>query len=109
MKVDKDTLLKHRFWILVGLSLPFTLLAILVRSTSVAGSIDEARKKLKGLSESAVKTTTIHTPEELAVKKTEADLLYGHESKAWKSAYDDQEVIFRWSRAMEAKYNFADG
>src|SRR4051812_31275386 len=104
MKFDKDTLLKHRFWILVGLSLPFTLLAILVLSTSVAGSIDEARKKLKGLYDSAVKTTSIHTPDEIEIKKTEADLLYAHESKAWKSAYDEQEPIFRWARPIEEKY-----
>ena len=47
MKIDKDVLLKQKFWILVGLSVPFAAVAILLLVTSVSSSIEDIRKTLK--------------------------------------------------------------
>ncbi len=109
VKIDKDALLKHRFWIMVGLSVPFALLAILLLVTSVSGQIDGVRKQLKSLFDTAKKTTDIKTPEEILIKKTDADILFDKESKAWEAAYNDQASLFRWPPRLEANYHFADG
>ena len=46
MQVDKDTLIKHRFWIGLGVAVPLILIAYLIIITSVSGKIDEELKKV---------------------------------------------------------------
>lgn len=107
MKVDKDTLIKHHFWILVGLSVPFAAVAILLLVTSVSGHIQTLRDGLKKkLAE--VKMNT-HTPEDVAKKQIEASYLVKKETDAWGKAFREQEPLLRWPRRIEATYHFADG
>src|SRR5947209_10859411 len=108
MKLDKDQLLKHHFWIVVGLSVPFALVAILLLITSVARTTESMRSTLtKKLAD--IKQQKPKTPEEVERKKVEADYLVKKETDAWGKAYAEQEPFFRWPRRLEATYHFADG
>jgi hypothetical protein len=107
MKFDKDQLLKHHFWILVGLSVPFALVAILLLVTSVSGNIATLRSGL--LKTLGLGKQSTHRPEEVKEKQIEADFLVKKETEAWKKAFLEQESLLRWPRKIEATYHFADG
>src|SRR5262245_1580165 len=100
MKIDKDALIKHRFWIMVGLSVPLSAVALLLLATTVSGRIDEARKQLtamfKGLTDAAKNPST---PKDIAEREAEANVLVKEETKAWEKAFKQQEPDLRWPRA----------
>src|SRR5882724_8967681 len=109
MKIDKDALLKHKFWILVGLSVPFAAVSILLLVTSVSSSIAATRKTLE-TTLSGVKTQKdVHPELDILTQRHAADRLFKKESEAWRDAFLEQETFFRWPRKMEATYHFADG
>src|SRR5260370_9410305 len=45
IKFDKETLIKHRFWIGLGVFVPLFLVAWLVLWLSVSGAVDEKKKE----------------------------------------------------------------
>jgi len=56
MKVDKDFLLKHRFWILIGLFVVLALVPLFLLTTSVSATVasaregyDKAKKAVEGI------------------------------------------------------------
>ena len=109
MKFDKDLLLKHRFWIMVGLSVPFAALAIMLLVTTVSGGIEAERKKLQSALNLAMKVKDIHKPQETEEKKVEANILVAKETEAWRQNFQQQESLFGWPRKMQETYRFADG
>jgi hypothetical protein len=109
VKFDKDLLLKHRFWIIVGLSIPCALLAILLLSTSVSSAIGVKRKALEAMHKDISSKTNPRKPQEIADETVKADLLLTEETKAWGKAYKLQESIFRWPTKFEETYHFSDG
>jgi len=48
MKLDKEKLLKHHFWIGVAIALPLPIVCLLLLSTQVSGVIDSAKTKIEG-------------------------------------------------------------
>jgi hypothetical protein len=107
-KIDKDLLLKHRFWILVGLSVPCVLIAILLLATSVSGSIAQKRKSLE-TDLQKISTAKATKPQDVEDKKVEANLLVSEETKAWGKAYKLQQAIYRWPTSIEEIYHLGDG
>ena len=109
MKIDKDALIKHKFWILVGLSVPLAAIAILLLSTSISSGIAQVRDSLKKKLAEVTGVKDPKRPPEIAEEKVKADYLVGEETKVWAKAFKEQEHLFVWSRAMEKQYHFADG
>src|SRR5258708_646349 len=109
MKVDKDALIKHKFWILVGLSVPFAAVAILLLVTSVSSSIEEIRKGLQAAYNGVKGIKDLHPELDILTQRQAADRLFKKESVAWREAFMEQETISRWPRKVEATYHFADG
>jgi hypothetical protein len=109
MKIDKDALIKHRFWILAGLSVPFAAVAILLLVTSVSSGIAKTRKTLEDALK-VVKNVSNPQPEaEILARKEAAEILLKKETAVWGAAFKEQEVFFRWPREMEQEFHFADG
>src|SRR5438132_1408740 len=109
MKIDKDALLKHKFWILVGLSVPFAAVAILLLVTSVSSSIETIRKTLKTALDGVKNQPNVHPELEILERRQAADRLFKKESEVWRDAFREQETFFRWPRKMEETFHFADG
>lgn len=109
MKINKDALLKQHFWILVVLTVPLAMVAILLLVTSVSSAIATARKKLSGELAAVNGAKDIKTPEDIGKLKVEADILLKHETTAWAKAFADQETLFRWPRLVETNYEMSTG
>jgi hypothetical protein len=109
MKLDKETLLKQKFWILLLVTLPLTLGAIFLLVTSVSGEISAKRKKVESDLKAFKSAGEIKTPNELAIAKRDADIEKGKEKVVWEKAYEKQEDLFTWPKKVEDEFNFKSG
>jgi hypothetical protein len=107
MKVDKEVLIKHHFWILAGVSVIPSLVAILVLITAVSGAISKTKQELVQLQKSL--PGDVPTREMIKTKKVEAESLEKEETTAWGKAYKEQEALFTWPRKFEDTYHYANG
>jgi hypothetical protein len=110
MKFDKDTLIKHRFWILLGVAVPLSLLSLLILATVVSARISKARKSLEDeLGKVEKYKDKIMNDRWVAVMREAADEKKKFEEVVWKSAYDEQKTISTWPREVEDQFHFQDG
>jgi hypothetical protein len=98
MKLDKETVLKQHFWFLLGLMAPLILVALILLWTSAAGSIAEAKQKVKesgdrldGVAKSTPKNQK--WMDALGLQEKAADQ---QKDKIWKQAWDTQAPFNTW-------------
>lgn len=109
MKVDKDLLIKHHFWIMLGVAVPLALVAILMLMTAVSASIASQRKSLEDEIKKVKGTNVdkndefVSLEEKLAAKKKE------QEGEVHALAYNAQKSISTWPDLIEKTFNFRDG
>ncbi|MGH7173369.1 MAG: hypothetical protein ACRELG_24055 [Gemmataceae bacterium] len=98
MKLDKDTLVKHQFWVLLGSFLFLWLIAVLWDKVSAGEPIETSKKNYDG-SESKLKTAKnnpVNTATFLPPWNEAADIFNAHKNKIWKDAWDHQVDMFDW-------------
>src|SRR5437879_5685774 len=102
MRLDKDTLVKQQFWIVLSLFVPMVFIGLLLMSNSVTGitkttdkDIDNTKKKLAGFKDikSPNWVSKVKEGEKVAKEKREA---------AWKEAWASQENLFTWPPNVQA-------
>jgi hypothetical protein len=103
MRLDKDTLVKHRFWVLLSLLVPLLLFSVLWLWISVAAGNNterqkfvDSKKKLEGIKEPKNEKYLEQLQE--VRKKVEGKKDEVHE-KAWKT----QDDVMTWPKEMHAK------
>jgi hypothetical protein len=109
MKLDKDTLLKQRFWLLLALSVPLAVIGLVLLSTSVPSVIAKERKEVdKALS--SIKTfgdpksrEWVELADQIATAKEKEKVV------VWKQAASKQTDLMTWPTFVEEKYHFRDG
>lgn len=111
MKFDKDTLIKQRFWVLLAIVIPCTLVGILTLVTSVAADIAADRKKVLEKLQSIEKVGTAGLYNQNMIDKIakEAEELKSKESDVWKFAYNPQAVLYRWPVELEQEFQMTNG
>lgn len=94
MKVDKEQLIKHRFWIGVGALVPLVLVCLFILWSDAAGAVEE---KTKAIEEIKTKLNDIKDPPNddwlAALKKREAAVAV-KETEIWGTAWKRQEADF---------------
>jgi hypothetical protein len=109
MKFDKETALKHKFWILLLVSLPLSLGAIFFLVTAVSGDISLHRKKVEADVKKYKTAPDTKTPLDIQKARHEAEIEKAKEQVVWAKAYEEQEHLFTWPELVEEKYNFRSG
>jgi hypothetical protein len=100
IKLDKETLIKHRFWVALIAFAPLFLIAWLVLWLSVS---DKVQAKAKEFNESVANIDKVKDPknknyvEPMTEKKGKLEV---HKIKVWKEVYDPQ-----WNLAIEWPYD----
>jgi hypothetical protein len=105
MKFDKETLLKHRFWIMLAVAVTLLLGGIVVLEFSEAGGRAELVKDLTA----GKQQKAMESPKTIEERKKNADLAKDAEAVVWKKAYEPQAKLFRWPDKVETHYDFANG
>ncbi len=113
MKVDKEFLIKHHFWLLTVLTVPLLLLAFVGLTSGVSDAIAERQKaisdseaKLKGASPKSVKLSE-------SLDKNKRDL-EATRTIMWKANWEKQKHIFTWPKGspsyarLEKELRFGD-
>src|SRR5262249_5749871 len=97
MKFDKEALIKHRFWIGLGVFVPLWLIIILVLWTAVGGTVSAAKKeygdatgKAKNINASAP-NDTFTTP-----AKIKEERLRAQKGRVWRAAWEPQALLWTW-------------
>lgn len=111
IKIDKDVLIRNKFWILLGLSVPLVLVGLAVDFTSVAAEnkvfkekIITELKKVGGRWDDPIYNASHIEVAEKALKESQEN-----ENRAWKAAYDPQAPLFTWPTKVEDEFNFTTG
>ncbi len=108
-KFDKDMLIKHRFWILLGITVPLVLGAVFVLITTVSAEIDSYRKKAEGMHNELRKSSPQAGPQVLEVREKIARDWKTQETNVHKIAFDAQAHLFTWPLAVEDRFDFQNG
>ncbi|HZZ78551.1 MAG TPA: hypothetical protein VFE62_08535, partial [Gemmataceae bacterium] len=103
VKFDKEMILKHRFWIMLGVSVVLVLTGI----TILALSESDLPQKLAGELKQNVPVTD--NDKTIKVWQDAAGNLRGQEANVWRNAYEAQAPDFKFADDVERKFNFYDG
>ncbi len=110
MKFDKDFVLKHKFWIILAVALPLTLISIFMLTTAVSGEIDQDREQILNLLGNFKKNAGEQiTPAKIDAMKKLAEMEKAKENVVWANAYKTQEDMTFWPKEFEKVFNFKDG
>src|SRR5689334_19718399 len=99
VKFDKDMILKHRFWVMLGVSVTLVLVGILILTFSESDAYDKLKTALKNT------VTPDANPETIKVATEDAKNYQGKKADVWKAAYDAQAVGFTWPKPVEDRYD----
>jgi hypothetical protein len=96
MQVDKETLIKHHYWILLGIDIPLLLIVLMIIAFSVSGRVDGERKKV----EDAKKTLDgIQNPKNqafLTYYEDRSKRVGGKQNEVWEKAWRAQDGMMTW-------------
>jgi hypothetical protein len=98
MKLDKDTLIKHRFWVLLGLEVPLVLAAVAVLLVGVRSAIAKLQTEVETKRDAPTKLTaeTVRNQDwvdKLGKKEAEVDKIL---TKIWADAWTGQADLQTW-------------
>jgi hypothetical protein len=102
MQVDKESLIKYHFWILLGIYMPLALIGLLLLWTSVSGAVDEKAAKLKKTKDDlkAANKPDHKNEKWTAVLKDKEGVLNDQKNTMWKQVWDAQASIMTWPPAL---------
>jgi hypothetical protein len=109
MKVDAETLMKNRFWLLAGLVPLVALIAFIVLATAVAGQINNKKKDIEKKLGAIKNYKDAKRPNEVDHKGKEAAVHKALEDVVWKNAWDEQAPLSTWPKEFESTFHFKDG
>src|SRR5262245_49717907 len=109
MKIDKETLIKHRFWLGLALAVPLTLLAIFVLLTIVSGGIAEAYNRRLAAVKGITDLPNAKNEKNVEAKRVEAALVEAQKNEVWAKLYESQKHRFRWPVEFERRFDFQNG
>jgi hypothetical protein len=105
MKLNKDKLLKHKFWIVLLLAVPLILGGQFILLVLVAGEIGAEKSKVVTQVKQAKEFKgDVHSPQNSEEKTKQAEDLRKKESIVWADVYASQADSFLWPADIESTY-----
>jgi hypothetical protein len=109
MKLDKDTLIKQRFWVLLALSVPLTLIALFLLWFVVPSVTSQERKKVETNREKLKGVRDLKNDSWIKLAKEAADRAKAQETNVWQKAWNQQQDVITWPTSLENEFHFKDG
>ena len=110
VKIDKEALLKHRFWIMLGVAVPLILVAMYVLRVDIASGIEKSRKAVDTALKS-IKTVGGDFPSQEQIDKLgkEVEKANAQVNVVWSKVFREQVPYMFWPEAFEKKHPFETG
>jgi hypothetical protein len=98
MKLDKDTVVKHQFWFLLGTFLLVWIIAVFWLKVAAGGPIEAAQKKYKGATDTlnTAKRDPINVSKVLPPWEKQTGIFEGWKGDIWKKAWNLQGGMYDW-------------
>jgi hypothetical protein len=104
MKVDKELLVKHHFWVLLAAYTPLVFLSLVLLWTSVASAIDAKAKKINDLKTKVGGIKSPKNPAWIDAITEKADRLAKQKNKTWDQVWGGQAAVFTWPEEVRKAY-----
>jgi hypothetical protein len=108
LNIDKDKLLKNKFWIMLALAVPMILAAQYIMMVPVAEEIDKQKKKVAMELKKPV-NPPFYNSENIQSRLDQAAAITKKEHDWWGKLYAKQAADLFWPTKFEEVYPFADG
>src|SRR4051794_4105824 len=109
MKLDKDFLIKQKFWVVLGGGLFLTLLAIFFLVIIAPGAINKKKKEVDEGWGRGKNTKDVKNPEVIKVVEKTKEAEEGNKTIAWKIGYKSQAKLMFWPKEFEDEFEFENG
>src|SRR5262249_45008136 len=109
MKFDVEMLKKHRFWILLGLSVLLVLPSSIALGSGVSCVIAEKKARVDAKAKELKNKTDVKGTDWIDIADKKAKNEKALETKVWAQAWRVQEPIFTFPEQFEARYPFRNG
>ncbi|VTS02818.1 hypothetical protein [Tuwongella immobilis] len=100
MKMDKELLMKHHFWVLFLVLLPVLMILLAGLMTSVAGATDARRQEISAM-DGKLKGSNPKAKGLLEKLEAQKQELYTRRGEMWKVAWDKQKDVYVWPSQLE--------
>lgn len=109
MKFDSDTIIKHRFWFILGVAVLFNLIAWTTMLITVPAKVSNEEQKITKTWKSDAKYNNFKSEEAVRRKREEADLTIKQQGNSWEGLYQKQDDTLKrtatWPPELEKKIN----
>jgi hypothetical protein len=109
MKLDKDFLIKHKFWVVLSGGLFLTLLAIFFLLVIAPGAINKKRKQVEDDWGKVKNAQGAKNPTYIEAVSKVREAEKGNETVAWRRGYLSQKGLEFWPKEFANRYEFEDG
>ena len=109
LNINKDKLLKHKFWILLVLAIPLILAGHFLLLGPVAAEIEKEQKGVIKTIADAAKLKGTYSDKNAEDKREQAKKLKAEEDNVWATLYGRQAGSMFWPKKIEDKYPIHDG
>src|SRR5437879_1758217 len=92
MKVDSDTIVKNRFWILLGLAVVLNLVAWLVMLVSVPAKVSSAEQNVTKPWKEGKDYNQFVNPDDVKAAEEAAGKAKSSQSGSWQNLYETQDA-----------------
>lgn len=104
--MDKDTLIKHRFWLGLAVAVPLALGAVFLLMTAVRGEIVKKKNEIQTGLSNVDKARADVNEKHVEVQRAAADAVQKIESEVWGKAFREQEEEFTWAERFHKSFPF---
>jgi hypothetical protein len=110
VKIDKEAILKHRFWIMLGVAVPLIVVAMYVLRIDIASGIEKSKKAADTLLKS-IKTVGGEFPSQEQIDKLGAEVKKANAevTNVWARVFREQAPYLTWPEEFEKIHPFANG
>jgi hypothetical protein len=102
--LDKDTVVKHSFWILTGCYVVLVLACLAVLATNVGDTVRKEEEELKKAQDLVKGITNPKNDEFLRAYGERDKLVDSKKGKVWNAAWDTQKDMMTWPRKLESQF-----
>src|ERR1700682_3368976 len=101
MKLDKETVIKHRFWFLLGIVVPLVLVVLCVLKFGVAPEVQAKEKEFKDAKTNVSGITNPKNDVFIKLVKDKETTLQSKKNKVWEQAWKGQGEVISWPPEMQ--------
>lgn len=105
VKIDKETLIKHHFWILLGVSVLLVVIALIVLPTSVGSTVEDKEKEFASAKQSLQSVKDVKNKAWVEALETKNSHITKKKDSVWEAAWQTQKDLMTWPPSLQADFS----